>query len=58
MGFLNFFFSWSRPIDPLSRQEIERVKTEHGKKLRELQEAVDALRRQSDDRQNDGTRRR
>jgi hypothetical protein len=61
MGFLNFSFRWSRPIDPVSLQEIERVKTDHGEKLRELQEAVDALRREHDDghgeRRGDGRRR-
>jgi hypothetical protein len=61
MGFLNFFFSWSRPVDPVPRQEIERVKAEYGKKLRELQDAVAALQSEHDDghgeRQHDGRRR-
>lgn len=53
MGFLNFFFSWNRPVDPLPRQEIQRVIDDHDRKLRELREAIEVLRDEHDDRPRD-----
>jgi hypothetical protein len=48
MRFLNFFFTWSRPVDPLPRREIERAIRDHDQKLKELQDAVNALRTDHD----------
>jgi sugar-specific transcriptional regulator TrmB len=48
MGFLNFSFIWHRPVDPLPRQELERTLRDYDQKLRELKEAIDALRSEHD----------
>jgi hypothetical protein len=56
MRFLNFNFTWSRPVDPLPRREIERAIHDHDQKLRDLKEAVDALRSEHDEQSSDDRR--
>lgn len=44
MGFLTLIFGRGRPHDPIPREEVERRLREHDQKIRELDDALHALR--------------
>jgi hypothetical protein len=49
MSFLALVFGFGKPADPVSKEYIDRVIREHDRQLAELQEAVEALRSEGDD---------